>query len=45
MNRDDIANMNGKLVAEHLMAAGRAWKNGEKYEFPGGPRFPLQNFE
>lgn len=43
---DDCApGMTGKMVAEHLMAAGRARIAGRQYEFPFGRNFPRWRFE
>lgn len=43
---DDCApGVTGKMVAEHLMAAGRARIAGRTYEFPFGRSFPRWRFE
>lgn len=42
---EDLRNMPPRLVGEHLMAAGRARRNGKDYDFPGGVCFPIRKFE
>lgn len=44
-NPEDYGLMPGRRVAEHLLAAESARMRNETYDFPGGVRFPIKNFE